>query len=148
MHSNDVKNQFIAMRSRGLSLSKIADELHIPKSTLGDWDKQHEAEINRLRLIEWEEVEADFAASLQDDLKRVMKRVRAAEDELDRRQLKYFTMQELFQLIRENRREYSRKRALLSVPVERASKSSKPATDMLPVVGPNSPRKNRTFPDD
>lgn len=109
----ETKHQFIQLRARDISLGKIAEQLDVPKSTLGTWNQDFEPEINRLRRLEWEEVEAQFANSVTDDLKRILTRIRAAEDELDKRQLKYFDMRELFQLIRESRREYDRKRALL-----------------------------------
>src|SRR5688572_21767429 len=109
----ETKHQFIQLRARDIPLSKISEQLNVPKSTLGTWNQDHDAEINRLKLLEWEEVEAEFSSSMTQDLKRILKRIRAAEDELDKRQLKYFDMRELFQLIRESRREYAHKRALL-----------------------------------
>src|SRR5688572_17140397 len=113
MHSTDLKHEFITLRARGLALSKIAEQLNIPKSTLGRWQADCEEEIQQLQRIEWEEIEEQYGYTLQDDLRRIMKRLRAAEDQLDARSLERFTRRELFQLIRESRREYEKKRALL-----------------------------------
>src|SRR5688572_19491791 len=112
-HSTETKNQFIELRARGVSFGKISEQLNVPRSTLGRWEQDCEPEIVRLQRIEWQEIEANHAYSLQDDLQRIMKRIRAAEEELDRRKLGYFTMPELFQFIREYRREYAKKRAIL-----------------------------------
>jgi hypothetical protein len=113
MHSTDTKHQFVTLRARGLALGKISEQLDVPKSTLGRWQSDCEEEIQHLQRIEWEEIEAQYGYTLQDDLRRIMKRLRAAEDQLDARSLERFTRRELLQLIRESRREYEKKRALL-----------------------------------
>src|SRR5688500_814817 len=113
MHSTDLKHEFVTLRARGLALSKIAEQLNVPKSTLGRWQSECEEDIQQLQRIEWEEIEEQYGYTLQDDLKRIMKRLRAAEDQLDARSLERFSRRELFQLIRESRREYEKKRALL-----------------------------------
>src|SRR5688572_7174850 len=113
MHPTDTKHQFVTLRARGLALGEISEQLNVPKSTLGRWQSDCEEEIQQLQRIEWEEIEAQYGYTLQDDLSRIMKRLRAAEDQLDSRSLERFTRRELFQLIRESRREYEKKRALL-----------------------------------
>jgi DNA-binding transcriptional MerR regulator len=108
----ETKHQFIQLRARDISLSKISEQLDVPKSTLGTWNQDYEAEINCLKRIEWEEVEAQFANSITDDLKRIMHRIRRLEKELDERDPGYFETRELLAVIKESRREYDRKRAL------------------------------------
>src|SRR5688572_17046370 len=85
MHSTDLKHQFVTLRARGLALSKIAEQLNVPKSALGRWQAECEEDIQQLQRIEWEEIEEQYGYTLQDDLKRIMKRLRAAEDQLDAR---------------------------------------------------------------
>lgn len=39
-HSEKVKNKAILLYSNGLSLSKVANELNIPKSTVTNWIRE------------------------------------------------------------------------------------------------------------
>jgi hypothetical protein len=123
----ETKHQFIQLRARDISLSKISEQLNVPKSTLGTWNQDHEAEINCLKRIEWEEVEAQFANSITDDLKRIMHRIRRLEKELDERDPGYFETRELLAVIKESRREYDRKRSLyLADPPPKRDKTVRP----------------------
>jgi hypothetical protein len=47
--------EFIALRSRGLSFGRIAEQLGVAKSTLINWSRQHQHLIQNLRTIEWED---------------------------------------------------------------------------------------------
>src|SRR5262245_11107860 len=49
MYSTETHAQFIALRARGCSLRKIAEQLDISFSTAQDWDHQHWAEIKDMR---------------------------------------------------------------------------------------------------
>src|SRR5688500_10863563 len=161
MHSTDLKHEFVILRARGLALGKIAEQLDVPKSTLGRWQSDCEEEIQQLQRIEWEEIEAQYGYTLQDDLRRIMKRMRAAEDQLDARSLERFTRRELLQLIRESRREYEKKRALLFGTSKRDKMVRPPTTNSVstlkPSVGPSvdsdsslhrteNPSKTQPFP--
>src|SRR5687768_1103256 len=90
-----------------------------------------------------------------------MKRMRAAEDQLDARSLERFTRRELLQLIRESRREYEKKRALLFGTSKRDKMVRPPTTNSVstlkPSVGPSvdsdsslhrteNPSKTQPFP--
>src|SRR5262245_2586469 len=54
MHSHTIINQFIELRSQGLSLSRIAEQLNVSKRTLVDWNRAHQATIDSLRALELE----------------------------------------------------------------------------------------------
>ena len=150
MRTKENKLELIALRARGLSLGDIAEELNVPRSTLGRWEQDCEAEILRLQRVEWRKIEANYAYSIQDDLERIIKRIRAAEDELDKRKLEYFDKSELFQLIREYRREYQKRRAILMTPEKmvQSGTSSPDPSDMQPsspmqsasLIPPTEPR--------
>src|SRR5688572_21126127 len=142
MHSTDLKHQFVTLRARGLALGKIAEQLNIPKSTLGRWQAECEEEIQQLQRIRWEEIEEQYGYTLQDDLKRIMKRLRAAEDQLDARSLERFSRRELFQLIRESRREYEKKRALLLGTPKRDKMVRPPASTKTVSLEGGAPRRH------
>src|SRR5688500_16699388 len=141
MHSTDLKHEFVTLRARGLALGKIAEQLNVPKSTLGRWLAECEEEVQQLQRIEWEEIEEQYGYTLQDDLKRIMKRLRAAEDQLDARSLERFSRRELFQLIRESRREYEKKRALLLGTPKRDKMVRPPATAATVSLEGGAPRR-------
>lgn len=49
MKTADKKAEFIELRAKGLSYSKIAEQLHISKSTCTNWAKELEAEVKKLQ---------------------------------------------------------------------------------------------------
>jgi len=49
MYSTETHSQFIGLRARGCSLSKIAEQLGISFTTARNWDDEHWAEIKDLR---------------------------------------------------------------------------------------------------
>lgn len=109
---------FIQLRARGISLGVISAELNVPKSTLGDWDKSFAEEIARLRAIEWEAVEEQFGRTLEKDLRAMAERIRKWEGRIDRMNPDHFKVREVLAVLRETRREYFRRRAILMAPLE------------------------------
>ena len=73
-----------------------------------------------------------------------MKRMRAAEDQLDARSLERFIRRELLQLIRESRREYEKKRALL-LGTPKWDKMVRPPTPASQAETSLSPAARRRF---
>ena len=51
---DELKRDFVLLRSKGLSFAKIAKELAVSKSTLISWSKELGAEIARLKAVELE----------------------------------------------------------------------------------------------
>ena len=49
MKTADKKAEFIELRAKGLSYSKIAEQLHISKSTCTNWAKELETEVKKLQ---------------------------------------------------------------------------------------------------
>ena len=109
---------FVQLRARGISLGVISNELDVPKSTLGDWDKSFSVEIARLRAIEWEAVEDQFGRTLEKDLRAMAERIRKWEARIDRMNPDHFKVREVLAVLRETRREYFRRRAILMAPLE------------------------------
>jgi hypothetical protein len=56
-------NQFIELRSQGLSLRKIAEQIGVPKSTLCDWHTRNRAVLASKRRIELEALEEHLLGS-------------------------------------------------------------------------------------
>jgi transcriptional regulator with XRE-family HTH domain len=54
MHSNEIRDQFIELRSQNVSLRQIADQLGVHRNTLLEWDRLYSYDIRRLRRIERE----------------------------------------------------------------------------------------------
>lgn len=51
---SETKRDFLLLRAKGLSLSSIADQLHVSKATLVSWGKEFGGEIAHLKAIELE----------------------------------------------------------------------------------------------
>ncbi len=79
--------QFIELRSRGVSFARIADELGVSKGTLINWSRQHQHLIQNLRTIEWEQFVEQTLASKQERLKALSEQLRRLDTELARRDL-------------------------------------------------------------
>jgi hypothetical protein len=54
MYDIDTKNQFLELRAKGWSLSRISERLNVSQRTLVDWNRQEHEQIRTLRAIEWE----------------------------------------------------------------------------------------------
>ncbi len=120
----ETRTTFLQLRARGTSLGAISTELSVPKSTLSDWDKQLADEISRLRAIEWEAVEEELGRTLEQDLRKMAERIRKWEARIDRMNPDHFDIRQALALVRETRREYFRRRAILMAPLARPSRSS------------------------
>jgi len=120
----ETRTTFLQLRARGTSLGAISTQLSVPKSTLSDWDKQLADEISRLRAIEWEAVEEELGRTLEQDLRKMAERIRKWEARIDRMNPDHFDIRQALALVRETRREYFRRRAILMAPLARPSRSS------------------------
>jgi hypothetical protein len=49
MHSNDIKDKFLELRANGVSLARIATDIHVSQRTLVDWNRQLALDIRALR---------------------------------------------------------------------------------------------------
>lgn len=79
--------QFIELRSRGVSYARIAEQLGVAKGTLINWSRQHQHLIQNLRTIDWEEFIERTLASKQERLKSLSEQLRRLETELAQRDL-------------------------------------------------------------
>jgi hypothetical protein len=52
MYDVEMKNQFLELRAKGWSLSRIAEQLKVSQRTLVTWNRQEHEQIRTLRAIE------------------------------------------------------------------------------------------------
>ena len=79
--------QFIELRSQGISFARIAKKLGVAKSTLILWSHEHQHLIKNLRAIEWEDFVDQILASKQERMKSLSDQLRRLEAELASRDL-------------------------------------------------------------
>jgi hypothetical protein len=142
----ETHNQFIDLRAKGWSLSHIAEELHVPDSTLGDWNKLHREDIALRRAINWERCEASSQLAWEKDLVRLAFLIHHCQDELDRRALTNFSNSELLRLLFSARRDYFKRRDPLLAPLE-CPKHQNSAPINQKLDSPNKPDKTGQKPD-
>ena len=86
METTDKRAEFIELRAKGLSYAKIADQLHISKSTCSSWSKEHEAEITERREARIDELNSLYAldkASRLERLGKIRQKIDTALEEKD-----------------------------------------------------------------
>ena len=84
--TKDTKLQFIELRAEGLSYAKIAERLHVAKSTLQDWERELNADIAERREEREQEMYSLYGMTREARIKRVgdtLTRINAALDEKD-----------------------------------------------------------------
>src|ERR1041385_4593217 len=87
MKDQETIQQFIELRSQGLSFARIAEKLGVAKSTLILWSRQHQHLIQNLRAIEWEDFVDRTLASKQERLQALSEQLRRLDAELAHREL-------------------------------------------------------------
>src|SRR5687767_12007612 len=112
-------HQFIELRAQGRSIGHLSDELNIPYSTLGDWNKRHREQIDFKRALKWEQCEASSQLAREKDLIRLTFLIHKCQNELDRRPIHNFSNSELLRLLFTARRDYFKRRDPLVAPLER-----------------------------
>ena len=51
MHDQATRDRFVELRAQGWSLDRIANEIHVTKRTLVEWQRQLAGQINTLRQV-------------------------------------------------------------------------------------------------
>src|SRR5687768_13719210 len=80
MYPLEVTNQFIELRSRDISLERIAQQLGINKSTAIDWQRRYRAQIDEFKAIHLDAIRERLTTKYEDELEYAMtelKRIRA-----------------------------------------------------------------------
>jgi len=103
MHSQDLINQFIELRSRNVTYAQIAADLKINRNTALRWGQKHQADILALAAVEAEAVRAKIFGSREQEIEMLAKRLQRLEAEIDLRNPRYLTHHEIMDLIRTTR---------------------------------------------
>lgn len=98
MYDTAIRNQFIELRGKGLSLQSIARRLKVSKRTLVEWHRQERNAIRVLRAAEVEAVMERTLRSVEWNLFQLTHQLERIENELYMRDLRCVTTEELFRL--------------------------------------------------
>ena len=98
MYDTDTKNQFLELRAKGWSLSRIAERLKVGQRTLVTWNRQEHEQIRTLRAIEWETLQEKILASGEQELVRLKKELDRLEAELAKRTMQFVSTENLYRL--------------------------------------------------
>lgn len=98
MHSTKTQRKFIQLRSQGLSLARIADQIGVSKTTLVNWNHWFDEEIEDLTKLERESSHEQLRLAHQADLTRLTKLRDTLETELSGRALADLPIEKLFLL--------------------------------------------------
>jgi hypothetical protein len=108
MKDQQTVQEFIELRSRGVSFARIAEQLSVAKGTLINWSREHQHLIQNLRAIEWEGFVDQTLASKQDRVRHVSGTLQRIEAELATRDLASIPTPRLLSMAEQLRRRIDR----------------------------------------
>ena len=83
--NNDIKQQFITLRAKGYSLTKIAQQLDKCRQTLSNWNSELEDEIKNAKAIELEALFEECFLTKENRIKTFSQLLEKINKELDKR---------------------------------------------------------------
>ncbi len=95
MHSTETINQFLNFRVQGWSFARIADQLHVSKPTLLDWNRKHQSKIESMKANRQQSAEETVRVSDDRELQTLTMFYNALHRELISRTLKDFSADEI-----------------------------------------------------
>lgn len=93
MHGAETRAQFAKLRAQGLSLARIAVELHVAKTTLVAWNRELQSELRSPRAVELRALQERLLP--EEEVLRCTMFLRAVEQELASRPLRELSTGEL-----------------------------------------------------
>jgi transposase len=93
------KEQFIELRSQGVSFASIAKKLDVSKSTLIAWSKNMQEDIANMKEIHREALREKYRMGEERRMKLFAKRLEAVEGELEKRDLTKVSTERLYDLL-------------------------------------------------
>src|SRR5262245_53550230 len=108
MKEQETVNKFIELRSQGWSLSRIAAELGVAKSTLVEWSRKFRFEIHNRRALAIEDLHDRTLGTLQHRVSGLAEKLARVEEELRQRGLKEMSTAQLYALAASLRRQIER----------------------------------------
>jgi hypothetical protein len=98
MYDTETKSEFLELRAKGWSLSRIAERLKVAQRTLIDWNRQEHEQIRVLRAIECEALQEKILATHEHELVRLQSELDRLEAELATRTVHYISTENLYRL--------------------------------------------------
>lgn len=95
----ELKTQFVELRAKGYSFSRIAKKLRVSKSTVTEWNEELAEQVARLRAQELEAIQEKYALQKEARLKALGQHLGALEKELAKRDLSQVPTEKLLELI-------------------------------------------------
>jgi hypothetical protein len=105
MHTDQTKEKFIQLKVLGTPVEAIIETLDISRAAAFRWQHELQSEIARRRLLHFETIQARLLGPYEDRLTTALARLQRYQSEMDQRQTKYMTMEELQMLILDARKE-------------------------------------------
>jgi hypothetical protein len=147
MHTNETKDQFLEMRAKGLSLARIASDIHVSQRTLVAWNRQLAPDIRALRAVHLEALHEQTLASRQANLARLAKVQANVEAAITERDFSWVDSDKLVRIYLDLRHEIRDLRAADLSPLTGGPNSIspplEPATSAIPRQSPSSEAKSR-----
>lgn len=126
MKSIEVKKEFIRLRSQGLSLEKICQELNTSRPTLSKWEKELRPIIDREVFLNYETLLFENELLRDWEIRSLIDTLKRAKDELKTRSFEDMPSDKLFTFIEALKA--SLRNHLGSVEVTVSSETGKPET--------------------
>ena len=98
MIDQDIHEEFIQLRVKGLSFDKISKKLNVSKSTLITWSQEHAKTIANLKSIEQEAIFQKHRISKDKEMEIIRKDYEKIQKELESRSLDKTTTAKLYEL--------------------------------------------------
>jgi hypothetical protein len=111
MYSDNIKAEFIILRSQGWSISRIANHLDVSRPTLIKWNEQYHFPIRSLRAVEIEALHQSILQKHKEELAHLAKQQKAIATELSKRKLDDVPTEKLFRIDSLLREEIQKTRA-------------------------------------
>ena len=94
----DVKNKFVELRAKGLSIRKISEQLRHSPQTCLNWQGELEEEIAKLKALELEALYEKYHLLKEHRVKLLGEQIKAIQDELKKRDLSQTSTDKLLEL--------------------------------------------------
>jgi transposase len=98
MKDQETQQRFIQLRAQGWSFARIATELNVCKSTVINWSRKFQYDINNQRAIELEALQEQLIASRETRARALADQLKTVEAELATRDLSQVSTSRLYSL--------------------------------------------------
>ena len=100
MHLPEIDLRFIQLCAQGWTYSRLMAELNVSKSTLIDWSRKHQFEIQKSHVIELEALREKWLSSTDDRVKALGEQLHRLQSELEKRDLSALSTPQLMSAVR------------------------------------------------